>query len=95
MRERDTVWIDLAGKLRPAVVLEIQPDLVRVAYGTSNAHEWPRVVVHPETRQGRAFPLQDETFFYGANTTWGATFQAHAWSNGLCMGAAARDPQAD
>ena len=70
MRERDTVWIDLADKLRPAIVLEIQPDLVRVAYGTSNVHEWPRVVVHPESRQGRAFPLQEETFFYGANTTW-------------------------
>jgi hypothetical protein len=70
MRERDTAWIDLADKSRPVVVLEVQPDLVRVAYGTTNEHEWPRAVVHPETRQGRAFPLQEVTYFYGANTIW-------------------------
>lgn len=70
MRERDTVWIDLADKLRPAVVLEVQPDLVRVAYGTSQVQEWPRVVVRPDSRQGRAFPLRQETYFYGPNTAW-------------------------
>lgn len=70
MRERDTVWIDLADKQRPAIVLEIQHDLVRVAYGTSQVREWPKVVVHPDSRQGRAFPLREETYFYGANTQW-------------------------
>ncbi|MBX3155002.1 MAG: hypothetical protein KF773_03305 [Deltaproteobacteria bacterium] len=70
MRERDTAWLHLEGKDRPAVVLEVESDLVRVAYGTSEAHEWPRVEVHAETRQGRAFPLTETTHFYGANTQW-------------------------
>jgi hypothetical protein len=70
MPERDTVWVELADKQRPGVVLEIQPDLIRVAYGTSVTHDWPRVTVHPDSRQGRAFPLREETYFYGSNTLW-------------------------
>lgn len=33
MRERDTVRFELAGKLRLGVVIEVQGDRVRVAYG--------------------------------------------------------------
>lgn len=44
--------------------------LTLAAYGTSELHEWPRVVIHDETRQGRAFPLTEVTYFYGANTQW-------------------------
>jgi len=66
-----TVRFRLAGKDRIGVVIEVRPDLVRVAYGTSVPHEgWPQVVVHPETRQGRALVLRDVTYFYGANTSW-------------------------
>jgi hypothetical protein len=72
MRERDTVWIDLEDKQRPAVVLEVRADLIRVAYGTSGVHEWAHVVVHPDTRQGKAFPLREVSYFYGANTAWEA-----------------------
>lgn len=70
MRERDTVWILLEAKERPGVVIEVKPDLVRVAYGTSESHNWPRVEVSPDTRQGRAFGLVEPTHFYGANTAW-------------------------
>jgi hypothetical protein len=70
VQERDTAWVWLAEKERPAVVLEVHPELVRVAYGTSETHEWPVVVVDPSTRQGRAFPLREITHFYGANTSW-------------------------
>lgn len=70
MRERDTAWISLAHKQRPAVVIEMQPDLVRVAYGTTEIREYPNVVVHLESRQGRAFPLVETIYFYGANTSW-------------------------
>jgi hypothetical protein len=70
MHERDTVWTWLADKDRPAVVLEVDAGLVRIAYGTSEPHEWPMVIVQPNTRQGRAFPLRETTHFYGANTSW-------------------------
>lgn len=70
MHEQDTAWLYLEGKDRPALVIESQPDLIRVAYGTSHDHEWPCVVLHADTRQGRAFPLPDTTYFYGANTHW-------------------------
>lgn len=70
MRERDTVWVVLEGKERPAVVLEVRSDLIRIAYGTSQEHAWPGEVVHADTRQGRKFPLRETTYFYGANTMW-------------------------
>lgn len=72
MRERDTVWLRLAGDRRPGVVIEIQPDFVRVAYGTQSPHPtWANVVVvRPDSRQGRKFPLSHVTHFYGANTAW-------------------------
>jgi len=71
MHEGGTVWIDLADKRRPGVVVEARGELVRVAYGTSN--ELPgtgAVVVHPDTRAGKKFPLVRTTYFYGANTGW-------------------------
>ena len=72
MKPRDTVWFWLdenEALPRPAVVLAVQlPDLVRFAYGTSKDHPYPGEVVHPNTRQGKAFPLKTPTNFYGANT---------------------------
>lgn len=68
--ERQTVWVELEGKERPAVVIEVEPDLIRVAYGTSQVREYECVVVHTTTRQGRAFPLRETTYFCGANTMW-------------------------
>jgi len=66
-----TVRFRLAGKARLGVVIEVRPDLVNIAYGTSEPHDdWPQVVVHPETRQGRALGLREVTYFYGANTSW-------------------------
>ena len=66
-----TVRFRLAGKDRIGVVIEVRPDLVHVAYGTSEPHDdWPQVVVRPETRQGRALVLREVTYFYGANTSW-------------------------
>ena len=66
-----SVRFRLAGKHRIGVVIEVRPDLVRVAYGASELHDdWPQVVVHPETRQGRVLMLRDVTYFYGANTSW-------------------------
>jgi len=58
-------------KERIGVVIEVRPDLVHVAYGTSEPHDdWPQVVVRPETRQGRALVLREVTYFYGANASW-------------------------
>jgi hypothetical protein len=70
MRERDTVWIHLEDKDRPGVVLEVQDDFVRLAYGTSSSCDdgTPCAVVHGGTRAGRKFPLTRTTYFYGANT---------------------------
>lgn len=73
MRERDTVWFELAGKRRPGVVLEVQGDRVRVAYGTSQDHGAPCVMVSEDSRQGRSFELEEPTRFYGANTCWECT----------------------
>lgn len=72
MRERATVWIDLADKRRPAVVIEVRDDLVRIAYVT---HVEPSVgvsavLVTERTRAGRKFPLREPTWFVGANTAW-------------------------
>ncbi len=71
MRERNTVWLELADKSRPGVVVEVREELVRVAYGTTK--EQPKVaaaVVHHDTRAGRKFPLKATTYFYGANVAW-------------------------
>ncbi len=72
MRERATVWIDLAEKRRPAVVIEVREDLVRVAYGTSQepTDDVEAVAVHENTRAGRKFPVREPTWFLGANTAW-------------------------
>lgn len=70
MRERDTVWFELAGKRRPGVVIEVQGDRVRVAYGTTQDHAAPCALVSEDSRQGRSFELQEPTRFYGANTCW-------------------------
>lgn len=70
MRERDTVWFELADKRRPGVVIEVQGDRVRVAYGTTQDHAGPCVSVSESSRQGRSFPLRELTRFYGANTCW-------------------------
>lgn len=94
MQERDTVWVWLADKERPAVVLDVRPELVRVAYGTSETHEWPMVVVDPSTRQGRAFPLREITHFYGANTSWGVAGRSTSRQRTVRVGAVVRDPQA-
>ena len=74
MRERDIVWVELAGKMRPAVVIEIAEDLIRVAYGTTAEQAMnDRVVVHPSSLQGRRFGLTVATSFVGPNTAWAAT----------------------
>jgi hypothetical protein len=86
VRARAVVWIELAGKQRPGVVIEVRNDMIRVAYGTSQEAGWPFVavaVVHPETRQGRAFPLREPTHFYGANTCWEQPRNLRA-TNALC-----------
>ena len=72
MRERATVWITLAGKRRPAVVIEVRDDLVRVAYGTSQepVGDVRAAAVRAHTRAGRKFPLSALTWFVGANTAW-------------------------
>ena len=69
MRERDTVRFKLEGKLRLGVVIEVQGDRVRVAYGTTQDVA-PCVLVSEDSRQGRSFPLREPTRFYGANTSW-------------------------
>ncbi|HEX4420315.1 MAG TPA: hypothetical protein VH165_20505 [Kofleriaceae bacterium] len=70
MRIRDIVRFELEGKLRPGVVIEVQRDHVRVAYGTTQGHAAPHETVHEGSRQGRAFPLREPTRFYGSNTCW-------------------------
>jgi hypothetical protein len=69
VRERDTVRFKLEGKLRLGVVIEVQGDRVRVAYGTTQDVA-PCVLVSEDSRQGRSFPLREPTRFYGANTSW-------------------------
>lgn len=68
--ERRIVRAWIAEKWRPAVILEVQPDLVRIAYGTSEPREWRAVIVNPNTRQGRLFDLPETTYFYAANVSW-------------------------
>ena len=70
MQIRDTVRFELAGKLRLGVVIEVQGDRVRVAYGTTQAHAARCELVSADSRQGRSFPLREPTRFYGANTCW-------------------------
>lgn len=70
MRERDTVRFELAGKLRLGVVIEVQGDRVRVAYGTTQDNAAPCELVSDDSRQGRSFPLREPTRFYGSNTCW-------------------------
>lgn len=85
MRERATVWIDLADKRRPAVVIEVREALVRVAYGThvEPSAGVPAVLVTEGTRAGRKFPLREPTWFTGANTAWESP-RALALGSGEC-----------
>jgi hypothetical protein len=73
VRERDIVWFQLEGKRRPGVVIEVQGDRVRVAYGTTQANAAPCALVSEDSRQGRLLELQEPTRFYGANTCWERT----------------------
>jgi hypothetical protein len=73
VRERDTVWFELEGKRRPGVVIEVQGDRVRVAYGTTQDNAAPCALVSEDSRQGRLLELQEPTRFYGANTCWERT----------------------
>jgi hypothetical protein len=41
-----------------------------VAYGTTQEHAAPCVLVSKDSRQGRLFDLGEPTRFYGANTCW-------------------------
>lgn len=68
--ERRIVRVWIADKHRPAVILEVEPDLVRIAYGTSEPRDWRAAIVHPDTRQGRLLDLKETTYFYGANVSW-------------------------
>ena len=68
--ERRVVRVWIEGKHRPAVILEVEPDLVRIAYGTSEPRDWRAVIVHTDTRQGRLLDLKETTYFYGANVSW-------------------------
>lgn len=61
---------ELEGKLRLGVVIEVQGNRVRVAYGTTQDHAGPCELVSEGSRQGRSFPLRAPTRFYGANTSW-------------------------
>lgn len=55
MRERDTVRFKFEGKLRLGVVIEVQGDRVRVAYGTTQDVA-PCVLVSELCRRGAAAP---------------------------------------
>ena len=52
------------------MILEVRPNFVRVAYGTSVSREDGPLcaTVHAATRAGKKFPLKFTTYFYGANT---------------------------
>jgi hypothetical protein len=52
--------------------MDIEPLLVRVAYGTHEQHVgWDGPAVPRGTRAARRWPLVDEmTYFYGANWAW-------------------------
>ena len=63
------VRVQIAGKERPAIVLEVRPTFTRVIYGTTEVHDWPREVVNVGGRSGRLLDLRETTYFYGANTS--------------------------
>lgn len=84
MRERDTVWFELAGKRRPGVVIEVRGADVRVAYGTTQDHAAPCELVSQDSRQGRLLGLQEPTRFYGANTCWERTSDLERGQKGPC-----------
>jgi hypothetical protein len=57
-------WLELAGKRRPVVVLEVRARRARVIVGTTR-QRWPvRVAERPTTRQGRCLALSKTTYFY-------------------------------
>jgi hypothetical protein len=70
VKERDIVRFWLAEKRRIGVVIEVQGDWARVAYGTTQDDGPLCETVHEDSRHGRAFSLREPTRFYGANTLW-------------------------
>lgn len=70
MREGDAARLGLAGKRRPAIVIDVRSDLVRVAYGTTHEGLPPTLSVSWQSRQGRKLALSTDTVFCGANTAW-------------------------
>jgi hypothetical protein len=56
------------GKRRPGIVLEVQGDLYRVAFGTGTRrdhYEYVEVAAHE--RAGKQMRLEKDTFFYASN----------------------------
>jgi len=71
------VWAEIAFrregrvevKRRPALVLEVLADGVRVTWGTRTERDVPHVCVRAAERAGLAWKLASDTWFYGANQT--------------------------
>ena len=60
-------WLQFAGKMRPAVVLEVRERGALVILGTTRQRKPVRVTERPTTRQGRSLGLSKTTYFYHDN----------------------------
>ncbi len=65
MIERDCTWVRLAGKDRPAVVLDRRKDWAEIVYGTSVEREWPCVVITPQSPDLRTWAARDDGWCRG------------------------------
>ena len=61
-------WLELVGKTRPVVVLEVRGRQALVIVGTTKQRAPMRVTERPTTRQGRSLGLSKTTYFYRDNT---------------------------
>ena len=60
-------WLQLVGKRRPVVVLEVRGRQALVIVGTTKQRPPMRVTERPTTRQGRSLGLSKTTYFYRDN----------------------------
>lgn len=68
---RSTVLVELGGKRRPALVLDISDDgllVVAVGYTGSHFEEHAHICVEHFRRDGRTLGLSKTTYFYRRNT---------------------------
>lgn len=66
LRERGLAMVEIGGKVRPAIVVQMHSERVTIIYGTTRKRaEYALVEVPHHSAAGKQLDLHDTTYFYG------------------------------